>query len=179
MSDADEAKPPAKPQAKPGSTPPSEPAAPARPTTPRISSRPVIGLSGARPARPRREPAKVETVDEAELKDIVEEPPEAIVIAETTVVAPPPPEPAPPRPPVLIKFGTPFLRQTLFPPCLVLAIGSIALGVGYFLQPADAALRQITPAVPVTLLAVGIVCGAAAFGLARSLRPIDSGNAHS
>jgi hypothetical protein len=154
-----------------------EPAA-ARPTSPKLSGQRRPGSS--RPARPG---SRAKLPADEELPE-VEPPPEPglaePVVAETVVVAPPPGPIAPSkpkRPP--LNPGSAAFRKTLLPPCVTLAVGCVLLGCAYFIQPADAALRQISPGIPVALIAMGLACAMTAGVLWRSLRRIDSPGAHS
>ncbi|HEX8325326.1 MAG TPA: hypothetical protein VF595_15600 [Tepidisphaeraceae bacterium] len=162
MSDSDA---PTPPRPAPASSKPS-----ARPSRPQIE-RPTSG--NARPVRPGGGRAKA--TDWPAVEELPAEP----IIADTLLIAPPPTPAIKPKPPRVAVYGSAFVRQTLLPPCAVLGVGLLGLGVAYFLQPPDAALRQVPPGVPVTLLAVGAVALACAVGLARSLRRIDSPGADS
>lgn len=151
---------------------------PARPAQPKLGRRSAAGPT-SRPVRPASQRTRTITLP------AVEEPPSEPVIAETVIVAPPPEpppvEPARPRRPLLgtSGFESAAFRRTLTPPCLVMGVGLTGLGIAYFLQAPDAALREVPPVAAGVLISVGLLLLACGGGLARSTRRIDSPRADS
>lgn len=150
-------------------TSPPKPPVPARPTAPRLSGQ---RRSGLRPARPGKSSA---SSGELEVPEIEPPPEPEPAIAETIVIATPsePMAVATPRRRPQVRPGSAAFQKTLLPPCVTLAVGCLFLGLAYFFQPADSAIRQFSPGIAIALIAIGAACGMTAALLWRTLRQID------
>jgi len=110
---------------------PSRPAVPQPAPVPAKPAAPSVAKPAARSAAPSTAPAAVEPIEYA--------------------------KPASKKHKKVPFFATLEFRQTVIPPLLAGGGGLIVLGILYFLQPSDAALRQLGATVPLVVGLIGVV----------------------